>query len=57
MFYVLSEERQGNKIVKEFVCDEEKELKLIDSNFGDIAIVVNPPSIYLKNSQNEWVIL
>lgn len=58
MFYLLSEERQGNKIVKEFVCDDCNDLQAIQEvDFGDIAIVAKPPSVYLYNSQKEWVIL
>ena len=58
MFYLLSEELQGNKIIKEFVCDEFNDLQTIqEANFGDTAIVVKPPSVYLRNSHKDWVIL
>ena len=58
MYYILIEERQGNRIHREFVCDTNKDLELVkDANFGDIAIVAGPPSVYLQNSHKDWILL
>ena len=54
--YVLSETIETQQINREYVCDDLEDLKtIINSNFGDIAIVINPASIYLKNSKDKWV--
>lgn len=58
MYYILIKEQQGNKIHQEFVCDTKKDLNSIrEADFGDIAIVAGPPSVYLKNSQRKWILL
>lgn len=58
MYYILIKEQQGNKTHQEFVCDTKEDLKNIkEADFGDIAIVVGPPSVYLRNSQKDWVLL
>lgn len=54
--YVLSETIETQQINREYICDDLEDLKTItNSNFGDIAIVINPASIYLKNSKDRWV--
>lgn len=56
MFYILSEERQGFNIQKEFVCDTNEDLKNIeDCSLGDLAIVVYPAAVWLRNSKEEWL--
>lgn len=56
MFYILSEERQGFNIQKEFVCDTNEDLKNIeDCSLGDLAIVVHPAAVWLRNSKEEWL--
>ena len=56
MFYILSEENVGGVIVREFVCDSDEDLEDIDNcSLGDLAIVVAPASIYLRNSKEKWL--
>lgn len=56
MFYVLSEEKQGYNSRKEFVCDTNEDLENIDNcSLGDIAIVVYPAAVYLRNSKEQWL--
>lgn len=56
MFYTLSEQKQGYHIQKEFVCDSVEDLeKIKDCSLGDIAIVVYPATIYLRNSRKQWL--
>lgn len=51
--------KQNNSIsygIKEFVCDTNEDLKnLPDCDMGSSAIVIEPSSVYLKNSQGEWI--
>ena len=56
MFYILSEEKQGYNLQKEFVCDTKEDLDyIIDCSLGDLAIVVNPAAIFLRNSKEQWL--
>ena len=56
MFYILSEEKQGYNIRREFVCDTDEDLKDISNcSLGDMAIVVYPAAIYLRNSKEQWL--
>lgn len=56
MFYVLSEKKQGYHVQKEFVCDGLEDLEKINNcSLGDLAIVVYPASIYLRNSKEQWL--
>lgn len=58
MYYILIEERQGDRVYREFVCDTTDDLDLVkEASFGDIAIVAGPPSVYLRNSHKNWVLL
>jgi hypothetical protein len=54
--YILSETKNSQQVYREYVCDDFTDLKTItNSNFGDIAIVINPASIYLKNSKDKRI--
>jgi hypothetical protein len=56
LFYVLSERKQGYHVQKEFVCDSKEDLeKISDCSLGDLAIVVYPATIYLRNSKEQWL--
>lgn len=56
MYYVLSEEKQGHNIRKEFVCDALKDLNNITNcSFGDLAIIVYPAGVFLRNSKEQWL--
>jgi hypothetical protein len=52
----LSEKKQGYHVQKEFVCDSKEDLeKISDCSLGDLAIVVYPATIYLRNSKEQWL--
>lgn len=56
MFYILSEKKQGQNINKEFVCDSCEDLKnIVDCSFGDLAIIVYPAAVFLRNSKKQWL--
>lgn len=56
MFYILSERKQGSCIQKEFVCDAKEDLNnILDCSLGDLAIVIQPATIYLRNSKEQWL--
>lgn len=49
-------ERTNNESLYEFVCDTKSDISTLpDCSMGSTAIVVEPPSVYMKSS-TDWIL-
>ena len=57
MFITLSKGDNLNRIVNQFICENEEDLQGIPKNeiiFGSMAYIINTQALYIANSEGEW---
>lgn len=60
MFITLSKGDNLNRIVNQFICENEEDLQEIPQNeriFGSMAYIINTQALYIANSKGEWKVI